>query len=435
MLSRMAAPSAFRFAKLLRSQWYSPERLLTIQRAKLSPLIAHAYKNVPYYGQLFDRCGIKPEDIKDVGDLSKLPITTKADFLTHPGGDMTARSVNLAKCTTMRTSGSQGMPIDVVFRREDKAWWALLALRGWFANGYRFGQKILILNDSRFAAQGKRWFERVGIFRNNYASIYDDAERQLEIATSVQPDMIRGIASDVYRLAEAIREQGLTSTIAPKVVFTSAELMDNATRQFINETFGASLADFYGSIECGWIAWECPEHTGYHINNDCLIVEFIRDGLPVPAGEPGEVVVTNLHSYAMPFIRYSVGDVGIPGDAACPCGRGLPLMQTVEGRTIDCITLPDGRSISPYRLTCTVEQVPGIKRYQILQTSPEKLVVNMIPNEHFTEQVEPHIKAELRQLLGEEMVVQTVLTQELPKDHTGKFRIVMTTGDHPVESH
>ena len=109
-------------------------------------------------------------------------------------------------------------------------------------------------------------------------------------------------------------------------------------------------------------------------------------------------------------------------------------MQTIDGRTIDCITLPSGESISPYRLTCTVEQVPGIKRYQILQTSPEKLLVKLIPNRQFTELVEPQIKEELRQVLGGEMVVETVQVQELPKDHTGKFRIVMSLSERSAGS-
>ena len=110
-------------------------------------------------------------------------------------------------------------------------------------------------------------------------------------------------------------------------------------------------------------------------------------------------------------------------------------MQTVEGRTADCITLPNGRSISPYRITCTVEQIPGIKRYQIVQTSPDRLLVNVIPNQQFSEDVEPRISAELTALLGEGIAVQTVLTRDLPKDPSDKFRIVMSSGDHPGSFH
>lgn len=414
---------AYRFLHLLRNQWLPPDRLKEIQRAKLRPLVVHAYNNVPYYRRLFDAVGIKPNDIRGVEDLSKVPITTKEQLLIYPHNHLVANGVASALCVRMRTSGSLGMPFEVLFRREDKAVWGLLALRGWLANRYHFGHKMLVLSDSRFVPQGKRWFERIGIFRKSYTSIYDDVERQIETAMAVRPDVIRGMPSDVYLLAKAVRERGCSS-ITPKIVLTSAELMENATRRFINETFGVQLADFYGSIECGWIAWECPAHAGYHLNEDCLIVEFIRDGRPALPGERGEVVVTNLHAYAMPFIRYSVGDVGIPRDTPCPCGRGLPLMQAVEGRTVDCLTLAGGRTISPYQLTCTLEQVPGIQRYQIVQTSQERLVVKVIPNEHFTEQTMVRIKAELAGLLGRGINVEPTLVRELPKDQSGKFRVV-----------
>jgi len=428
----MVIPLTHRFVRLLKDQWLPPAKLNEIQRVRLLPLIAHAYSNVPYYRHLFKRVGIKPGDIRDVEDLSQLPITTKGQLLAQPRHDLIARGIGPASCVTMRTSGSQGMPIEVVYRREDKAWWGLLAIRGWMANGYHFGHKTLIFSDSRSVPHGKRWFERLGIFRKSYTSIYDEVERQIETAMTVRPDVIRGMPSDVYLLAKAIRERGCTS-IAPRVVLTSAELLDNATRRFINETFDVTLADFYGSIECGWIAWECPAHAGYHLNTDCLIVEFIRDGRPVLPGERGEVVVTNLHAYAMPFIRYSVGDVGIPLDDLCPCGRGLPLMQTVEGRTVDCLTLADGRIVSPYRLTCTLEQIPGIQRFQIVQSNRERLVVKVIPNMHFTEQTISQIKAELGKLLGAMISIEPSLVQELPKDHTGKFRVVMSAGEHPIQ--
>ncbi len=420
----MWMPLLYRSLHLWRSQWLPPAKLQDLQQAKLKPLIAHAYRNVPYYRRLLARAGITPREIRESADLSKLPITTKAQLMAHPLNDLLAAGVDPATCVTMRTSGSQGMPFKVRFRRIDKAWWGLLALRGWLANGYHIGQKMLVLNDAKFAPHGRRWFEHLGLFRQSYASMYDAVDIQIECARAGKPEVIRGMTSDLYRLAQTLRERGDTS-LAPKLVVTSAELMDNATRHYINDTLGVALVDFYGSIESGWIAWECPAHAGYHLNTDCLIVEFLRDGQPVSPGEPGEVVVTNLHAYAMPFIRYSVGDVGIPGEAPCPCGRGLPLMQTVEGRSVDCLTLVDGRIISPYQLTCTLEQIRGLQRYQIVQASQERLVVKFIPNQHFAAQTIPRIKAELGQLLGAGMRIEPQLVRELPKDHTGKFRVVM----------
>lgn len=415
---------AYRLRRLLRDQWLPPERIRGIQSARLRTLIAHAYEHVPYYRRLLDGAGVKPDDIQSADDLAAIPITTKEQLLAQPREELLSDAVDLDRCTTLRTSGSLGMPIDVTFRPRDKEWWALLALRGWMANRYHLGLKTLVLTDSRFREGRRHWYEYLGLHRKTYASIHDDVEVQLDIARETSPDVIRGMPSDVFLLAQAVREQRATE-VAPRIVLTSAELLDDGARGFINETFGVELADFYGSIESGWIAWECPAHVGYHINADCLAVEFVKDGRPALASEPGEVVVTNLHSFAMPFIRYSVGDIGTPLETRCECGRGLPLMKTVEGRTIECVTLLDGRQISPYRLTCAVEQVGGIHRYQIVQSSPDKLVVRIIPGRGFGEGTLSGVSEELGRLLGDGIGVEPVVVSELPKGNADKFRVVV----------
>ena len=421
---------AYRLRRLLRDQWLPLERVRDIQRAKMRNIIRHAYEHVLYYRRLLDDSGVTPEEIQNVHDLARLPITTKQQLMAQPRADVIADIVDPKRTVTQRTSGSLGMPFDVIFRPQDREWWGLLELRGWMANRYHRRLRTLVLTDSRSSQTRRAWFEYLGLFRRTYASIHDGAERQVETARAVRPEVIKGMPSDLFLLAQAVREQKVTE-VAPKVLFTSAELLDDGARKSINDTFGVQLADFYGSMECGWIAWECPSHAGYHINVDCLVVEFLRDGKPVSAGEPGEVVVTNLHNFAMPFIRYSVGDVGIPLGELCPCGRGLPLMKTVEGRTIECLTLPDGRLISPYRLTCTVGEIPGIYRYQIEQSSPSKLTVKIIPGHDFGEGTLHGVREELEQLLEHSLDVEPVIARELQKDRSGKFRVVKGLSNTP----
>ncbi len=415
---------------LLRSQWLPASELSSLQRAKLQPLIAHAYERVPYYRRLLDRHGVDPRDIREPADLSKLPITTKAELAARPLEDRLATGVDPRRCVDLRTSGSEGMPFDVRFRRTDRDWWALLALRGWLANGYRPGQRMLVLDDARSARRSARWYEHLGLFRQHLTSIWDPIEEQLERAWSIEPQVIRGMTSDVHRLGEALAGQGARA-IRPSLVLTSAELMDPRVRREITQSFGVQPVDFYGTIESGWIAWECAAHSGYHLNSDCLIVEFVRDGQPVTLGEPGEVVVTNLHAYAMPFIRYSVGDLGVPDDAPCACGRGLPLMRSVEGRKVDCLVLADGRVVSPYQLTCTLEQIPGLRRYQIVQAGPDRVIVNLIPNRDFGPDVMARIRAELGEVLGEATAVEPRLVDELPRNPAGKFRVVEAARSEP----
>lgn len=414
-----------RFAKLQRSQWFGPDRLRDIQRRKLRRLVSHAYDTVPYYRDLMTQAGIDPSHIAEPEDLLKLPITRKSRILTRDPDEFLAQGLDPAQCTDLMTSGSQGMPITVRFTHDDRSWWKLLALRGWLANGYRPWDRMLVLNDARFAPRGRRWYEYLGVFRQHYTSIYDEINLQATAAAGLNPHVIRGITSDVLRLGLALDKNGLTK-LSPKLVLTSAELTDDLTRRTIEAIYGVPPTDFYGSIECGWIAWQCPEHTGYHINSDCLIVEFLNDGAPALPGQPGEIVVTNLHSHAMPFIRYSVGDIGVAATRSCSCGRGLPLMETMEGRLADSIILPGQRQISPYQLTCTVERFPGIARYQIYQAASGNIVVRIVPDRHHSPATNKNVEDALRSLLDNQLPVETEIVEDLTRGPGEKFRVVLS---------
>jgi phenylacetate-CoA ligase len=418
----VVAALPWRFAGLLRSQWYPPSRLAALQRAKLATLIDHAYHHVPYYRDAMDARGIKPDTIRDVDDLALLPVTTKADLLAAGTQAFLADDHVPADCEMLRTSGSLGMPLEIVYRRADRSWWAAQALRGWLANGYRPQHTMLVLNDSRHAPRGRRWFERAGLFRQEFVSIYQTPEQQLEVALALQPDVIRGMTSDVRALSKAAQARPDTR-LRPRLVLTSAELMDDATRTLIEQVFGVAPVDFYGSMECGWIANQCPQQRGYHVNAECLIVEIIRNGRPALPGERGEVVVTNLQARAMPFIRYSVGDVAVVAEKPCVCGRGLPLIRAVEGRLVDCLTTEDGRSISPYQVTLALESIPGLQQYQVVQTDARHLSVRFVPGDGFNNDSDCRIRTGLQALCPEFSIdPQPVAT--LTADASGKFRVV-----------
>ena len=171
------------------------------------------------------------------------------------------------------------------------------------------------------------------------------------------------------------------------------------------------------------LAVSCPARRGYHVNVECLIVELIHDGRPARPGERGELVVTNLQARAMPFIRYSVGDVAVLAEEPCSCGRGLPLIRAVEGRLVDCLTTPDGRSISPYQVTLALEAVPGLRQYQVVQTDARRLSVRFVPGDGCGVDSERRIRAEL-QALCPDFSVHPEPVAALIMDVDGKFRVV-----------
>jgi phenylacetate-CoA ligase len=152
----------------------------------------------------------------------------------------------------------------------------------------------------------------------------------------------------------------------------------------------------------------------------------VNEGLHVEPGESGELVITNLYFYAMPFIRYSVGDMGILSAEECSCGRGLPLMRAIEGRDVDFIVLADGRRVSPYLLTCAIEDIPGILRYQIVQETSREITVCFIKGEDYDADAAPAIESNCRNVLGEDVAVSSRIVDELSHDKSGKFSVVIS---------
>ena len=173
----------------------SHEQLHEVQSAKLRHLITHAYTRVPYWRDLMDRSGVDPRDIRIPADLVQLPVTTKEGMRGRPFNDVVASGVPEDQYVALKSSGSQGAPFEVRFTREDRSWWRLLALRGWLANGYRINDRMLVIHDERQAPHGKRWFERLGMFRQSYSSLYTPAPEQADVAERYRPEVGRGSTS------------------------------------------------------------------------------------------------------------------------------------------------------------------------------------------------------------------------------------------------
>jgi phenylacetate-CoA ligase len=198
-------------------------------------------------------------------------------------------------------------------------------------------------------------------------------------------------------------------------------------RTFIRSVFQAEIFDYYSSNECGIIAWECREHSGYHIDSDNIIVELMKNGKPVPPGEEGEVVVTVLDSYAMPFIRYLLGDIAISMNERCRCGRGFPMLKMVTGRSNDCILLSNGRAVSPFLLTCAIEDIPGITKYQIIQEDLNKVKIKIVKNEEMPDVDLLTIEQSIRALLDNTVEVEVLSVEEITRDtKTNKYRTVIS---------
>lgn len=211
-----------------------------------------------------------------------------------------------------------------------------------------------------------------------------------------------------------------------KVAFVTAERLYDDQREHIAKTFGCKVANGYGGRDAGFIAHECPE-GGMHITAEDVIVEIIdRDGHPLPTGEPGEIVVTHLATSAFPFIRYQTGDMGVLDDRSCPCGRGLPLLKEIQGRTTDLVVAADGTVMHGLALIYVLRDIPGILSFKIIQESLDQTRVLLVAGAGYGPQSHRHIEEGIKARLGSSVRVVIEEVRDIRAEKSGKFRYVLS---------
>jgi len=409
--------------KLRRQQWLETKELEEIQRKKLKAMINHAYRKVRYYRRLFDSARIRPEDIKTVDDLTRIPITRRQDLQQLPREDIVAKDVDLNLCKRLLTSGSSGKPLLVHLSKNDDDFYGMVWARTFLENGRKLWDRSA---DFKFHFPPKYWFERLGIWRKTIISVLDDPIKKIETLRQVKPDVIRGNPFELVNLARIVQQLGVDG-ISPRLVFTMGSLLDEQSRALIESALHTRVLDSYGAAELGCIAWECSAHRGYHINIDTVVVEFTNDdGEPVGKGERGKIVCTGLHSSAMPFIRYDLGDVGIASDEKCPCGRGLPLLKGLEGRADDFLVSADGTLHSPSVIVNQIKLIVGIRQFRIIQDSERKVTAQVVPDKGMSLETIEKIKYVMKKIMGDELDIRVEIVDAIPPDASGKIRSLIS---------
>lgn len=384
---------------------------------KLRAILRYTYKNVKYYHKLFDSAGVKPEDIKTVEDLPKIPITTRLQLQQLSPEEIVAKGINLNKCKKITTAGSSGIPLVVFLRKKDSDFYDMIWARTSLENGKKLWDRTAYF---KFHFPPEYWFERLGIWRKEIISLLDEPKKQIETLKRFKPDIIRGNAFQLVTLARIIKQKGVEG-INPRLVFSMGSLLDNHSRELIESAFCADVFDYYGATELGCIAWECSEHRGFHINIDTVVVELIKKGRVADPGEMGRIVCTGLHSFAMPFIRYDIGDVGIASEEKCPCGRGLPLLKSIEGRTDDFFVAANGALYSPSVIVNQIKLISGLSQFKIIQESKKDIITQVMPGKDFSQETVRKIKATLRKIMGRDINIKVEVLEVIPQDPLGKI--------------
>ncbi|MGD0318460.1 MAG: hypothetical protein ABSB56_02030 [Nitrososphaerales archaeon] len=408
-------------------------------------ITTHAYNNVPLYKEKFDAQGIRPEHIRSLEDVQKLPFTTKQEVRDGIPDRSMARGSDLGDCIRASTSGTSGGPMAVFYDKRFMDYcMAAWRFRKRLAIGVKPWQKVMVIGYGGLIAPKKdqdqsgelarmkrksQGRESLGPIvhllrdREKRVTVGSDANEVLTQILKFDPKLIRGTPSYLRLLAEAMAERGIEG-LGDKVVRTEGEVTDEETRKYLESSFKCKVFDEYSSWDFGNGAWQCTKREGYHIDADLLILEVVRGNERVSPGERGEIVVTNLLNYAMPLIRYRVGDIGVIDGKTCSCGRGLPLLKSIEGREADCFTLPGGQLITPRTIMTVIQGTPGVSRYQAVQESMNQVRIELMRRGNEPEVSKDELVARCHSILGEDMEIEVSITDR--KNLKAKFRPVIS---------
>ncbi|HXZ89523.1 MAG TPA: hypothetical protein VEG61_00545 [Candidatus Dormibacteraeota bacterium] len=411
------------WASLQRSQWLSREELTQIQDSKLRLMLGHAFREVPFYKKLYQAKGVEPGEIRGCADIRRLPVIGRREVASAPLQERTALTTDLNACVPVTTSGSTGTPITILDDFQLVAYLEALYLRFLWSCGLSPLDKTCRVRTraTRALNEGLGLWSKLRSMRHRNLSMADNINDHIKFYLSWKPDLLASFPSYYRILMRFCGQVGRTPTF--KRVITEGELLDESTRERINQTFNAEVFDSYGLNEVGGVAWECPTHNGYHINAESLLVEFLRDGEPVSSGEQGQVYVTSLQRMTTPIIRYATGDVATPIDDACQCGRGLPLIKNIQGRLVDFIQTRDGRYLSPFLITRILDQIVGVDQFKVTQKQDYSVELQVKTNgardEALVRELQQLCTDTLRDTALSIMIVDRIENQTGPK-----FRLV-----------
>ena len=425
--------ATFRFLDALSKEQYLPEdQLKQLQFEKLKALLIHAEKNIPFYKKRFAGAGFDPEAITSIDDMKVLPLLSKEEIRQNvedmkwkdtPGG-----------LFRYNTGGSSGKPLVFYFDRRRQAYDAAaraLTHQWW---GVDIGDKELYLWGSplEITKQDKVKDLRDKLKNDLLISAFEISEAQIPDIVkqfkAFRPKCVFGYPSTVALFCDMAEKLDYDFTNdGIEVAFSTAEVLYDHQRKSIGAFFGnIPVVDCYGSREGGFVCHECREGR-YHVIDSNYVVEFLKDGKEAGPGESGEVVLTHLDAWGMPFIRYRTGDVAQPGESGCGCGRTWSTIKNIQGRTTDFVVTPDGRYQHALSVIYVVRDIEGVDEFKIIQHAVEDVEVLLkIHDNLYPENGDERIVKGIKKRMGDSVQVRVTKMDTIPRDASGKYRYVVS---------
>jgi phenylacetate-CoA ligase len=434
-LHRYDRPYRRMVAGLLDQERWDRDRMEELQLHRLRRVVGHAYERSPYYRRIMDASGTKPDDLRSLADIRRLPLLTK-DVVRSQGADLMTEREPRRGWLHGHTSGTTGSPLGLWYDRDacrvnnavdrQHKIWAGMGDSDWI--GFLLGRVIVPISSST----PPLW--RVNrVHRQVWFSSFHLAERYLDqYVAEIERRGLRfleGYPSTLYVLAKYLLDRGRTLPL--RAVISSSETLHALQREAIEAAFECRLFDFYALAERVIFAGQCEAGAGKHLAEGYGLTEIVdEDGVPVPHGESGYLVGTSLFNTATPMIRYRTGDVSAFVTEPCPCGRTLRRIRDVSTKAEDIVVTPDGRQISPSVLTHPFKPLDRIVASQIVQERVDRLLIKLVAGDDFPVEQEQALVASLRERLGSGMEIEVRHVADIPREPSGKFRWVISRVEH-----
>lgn len=418
------------------SQWWAQEQIQALQVQRLRQLLLEAGTAVPYYRRMFQRLGFDPRAVTCVDDLQALPLLDKASIRAHCDDLKHPQARGLAR---FNTGGSSGEPLifyignervshDVAAKWRATRWW-----------GVDIGDPEVVVWGSpiELGNQDRIRLLRDKLMRTRLLPAFEMTAAKLdamvETIRRVRPHMLFGYPSALSHIARHAQQQGQRmDALGIRVAFVTSERLYDDQRADISRVFGCPVANGYGGRDAGFVAHECPS-GGMHLTAEDVVVELLDEsGQPVPAGQAGEVVVTHLATRDFPFIRYRTGDVAVMDTRRCECGRGLPMLKEIQGRSTDFVVAADGTVMHGLALIYVLRDLPAVAGFKIVQESLSSTQVQVVPGAGYGEDTARAIVTGLQARLGQSVMVNVLTVAQIAPERSGKHRYVISRVTGPV---
>lgn len=418
-----------------RSQFLPRQQLEELSFSRLQAILEYAYKNVAFYQQAFDSRGIKPSQVQTLSDLKVFPVLEK-QHIQNQIDELVSREFAKKNLLLDRTGGSTGSPIEYYYSKQRHH---SRKAATWRHNGFvdwRIGDKAAVLwgasrdlpepnlkQKLRNLLLDRTLFFNTAGFQPQAIADFNDQLKKF------RPKVILAYANSLGLFAKYLKAEGIRP-YSPKAIITSAEMLTPENRKLIEATFGAPVFNRYGSREFSVVASECPKRDGLHVMSEGLFVEIMKDGRHVEDGETGELIITDLLNFAMPLIRYRIGDAASWSSGDCPCGRGLPRLSGIAGRTTDFLVGADGRLCSGAVLTVAmVAQRPSLGQVQLEQNERGRIICRLAPRNGPTllPEDQQFLVDQVKQYLGDGTAIEFDIVSRIEHETSGKYRFSKST--------